>query len=340
MSASNASTGKRGIDLLHDPRLNKSTGFTEAERQALGLVGLVPDVTEAVGTQLGRGPPQPKNKPNDLERFIHLMNLLETNETLFYKVLMSDPARFLEIVYDPTIGEASLKFDHIFRRPHGMYLSISRKGRVREVLRNWPVKDVRFICVTNAGRILGLGDLGANGMAIPIGKLQLYTAAAGVPPEGLLPMYLDAGTNNETYLRDPLYLGLRQHRPSTEKFYAFVDEFVGAVQEVFPNCCIHFEDWTGTDAIALLARYRNKVSCYNDDIQGTAGVTLAGLINALKITGGQLEEQRILFLGAGSAAIGLADLIVSAMGQQGVAPEAARQQIRMFDTRGLVVAGG
>ncbi len=176
-------------------------------------------------------------------------------------------------------------------------------------------------------------------MGIPIGKLQLYTAAAGVPPEGLLPMYLDAGTNNETYLRDPLYVGLRQQRPASEELYAFVDEFVEAVQEVFPNCCIHFEDWTGVDAIALLARYRNKVSCYNDDIQGTAGVTLAGLINALKITGGQLKEQRILFLGAGSAAIGLADLIVSALGQQGVAPDVARQQIRMFDTQGLVVAG-
>jgi malate dehydrogenase (oxaloacetate-decarboxylating)(NADP+) len=207
------------------------------------------------------------------------------------------------------------------------------------VLRNWPVKDVRFICVTNAGRILGLGDLGANGMGIPIGKLQLYTAAAGVPPQGLLPMYLDAGTNNETYLADPLYVGLRQHRPPTEELYAFVDEFVAAVQEVFPNCCLHFEDWTGVDAIALLARYRDKVSCYNDDIQGTAGVTLAGMINALKITGGQLKDQRILFLGAGSAAIGLADLIVSALGQQGVAPDVARQQIRLFDTQGLVVAG-
>jgi malate dehydrogenase (oxaloacetate-decarboxylating)(NADP+) len=239
------------------------------------------------------------------------MNLLETDETLFYRTLMSDPARFLEIVYDPEIGEASLKFDQILRRPRGMYLSISRKGHVRKVLRNWPVKNVRFICATNGGRILGLGDLGANGMAIPIGKLQLYTAAAGVPPQGLLPMYVDAGTNNEAYLRDPLYLGLRQHRPSTEELYAFVDEFVDAVQEVFPNCCIHFEDWTGTDAIALLARYRNKVCCYNDDIQGTGGVTLAGVINALKITGGQLKEQRVLFLGAGSAAIGLADLIVA-----------------------------
>ena len=220
-----------------------------------------------------------------------------------------------------------------------MYLSITRKGQVKEMLRNWPVKDVRVICVTDGGRILGLGDLGANGMGIPIGKLQLYTAAAAVPPQGLLPMYLDAGTNNESLLRDPLYLGLRRPRPSTEELYAFVDEFVGAVQEVFPLCCIHFEDWTGVDAINLLARYRDKVCCYNDDIQGTAGIVLAGLINALKITGGQLKDQRILFLGAGSAAIGLADLIVSALVQQGVAQEAARQKIRMFDTKGLVVAG-
>ena len=338
MSASNTGNSNRGIDLLHDPRVNKSTGFTEAERQALGLVGLVPDVTESIETQLSRVLLQLKGKATDLDRFIHLMNLLETNQTLFYHTLMSDPARFLYIVYDPTIGEACLKFDEIFRRPAGMYLSISRKGHVREVLRNWPVKDVRVICVTNSGRILGLGDLGANGMGIPIGKLQLYTAAAGVPPEGLLPMYLDSGTNNETYLHDPLYLGLRQRRPSTEELYAFVDEFVEAVQEVFPNCCIHFEDWTGTDAIALLARYRDKVCSYNDDIQGTGGVTLAGLINSLKITGGVLREQRVLFLGAGSAAIGLADLIVSAQVQQGVAPEVARQRIRMFDTQGLVVA--
>jgi malate dehydrogenase (oxaloacetate-decarboxylating)(NADP+) len=339
MSASNTGITKRGIDLLHDPRLNKSTGFTEAERRALGLIGLVPDVTESIETQLSRVLLQLKDKATDLDRFIHLMNLLETNQTLFYHTLMSDPTRFLYIVYDPTIGEACLKFDQIFRRPLGMYLSMSRKGHVKEVLRNWPVKDVRVICVTNSGRILGLGDLGANGMGIPIGKLQLYTAAAGVPPEGLLPMYLDSGTNNETYLRDPLYLGLRQRRPSTEELYAFVDEFMEAVPEVFPNCCVHFEDWTGTDAIALLARYRDKYCCYNDDIQGTGGVTLAGLIYALKITGGQLKEQRVLFLGAGSAAIGLADLIVAGMGEQGVTPAAARQQIRMFDTQGLVVAG-
>lgn len=332
-------TTKRGMDVLHDPQINKSTGFAEAERQALGLVGLVPDVTETIETQLSRVLLQLKNKATDLDRFIYLMNLLDSNQTLFYRTLMSDPARFLEIVYDPTIGEACLKFDHIMRRPLGMYRSIKHKGHVKEVLRNWPVKDVRFICVTDSGRILGLGDLGANGMGIPIGKLQLYTAAAGVPPQGLLPMYLDAGTNNETYLADPLYVGMRQKRPPTAELYAFVDEFVEAVQEVFPNCCLHFEDWTGSDAIALLARYRNKVSCYNDDIQGTAGIVLAGLINALKLIGGQLKDQKILFLGAGSAAIGLADLVVSALGQQGIAPEVARQNIRMFDTQGLVVAG-
>ena len=295
---------KHGIDLLHDPALNKSTGFTEAERQALGLIGLVPDVTESEDLQLRRVMQQLGHKNTDLERYIYLVNLLDHDETLFYRTIMSDPARFLPIVYDPTIGEACLKFGHIFRGPRGMYLPITRRGHVKEVLRNWPVKDVRFICVTDGGRILGLGDLGANGMGIPIGKLQLYTAAAGVPPEGLLPMYLDAGTNNEQYLNDPLYLGLRRTRPSTEDLYSFVDEFVEAVQTVFPKCCIHFEDWTGVDAVHLLERYRNKYSVYNDDVQGTAGITLAGMINAARLKGTNLKDEKYLFLGAGSAAIG------------------------------------
>src|SRR6201988_4116874 len=294
------STNMQGVELLRNPSVNKATAYTEAEKESLGLVGLVPDVTEPIETQLSRVLWQLDQKTSDLERYIHLMNLLETNETLFYRTLMSDPTRFLEIVYDPTMGEASLKFDHIFRRQHGMYLSITRKGHVKEVLRNWPVKDVRFICVTDGGRILGLGDLGANGMGIPIGKLQLYTAAAGVPPHGLLPMYLDAGTNNEQYLRDPLYLGLRQTRPPTEQLFSFVDEFVEAVQEVFPNCCIHFEDWTGVDAVHLLQRYRDKYCVYNDDVQGTAGITLAGMINAAKLKGTKLKDEKYLFLGAGS----------------------------------------
>ena len=328
--------GKRGIDLLHDPVLNKATAYTEAERQALGLVGLVPDVTESEDLQLRRVLQQLGDKPTDLERYIYLVSLVDNDETLFYRTLMSDPARFLPIVYDPTIAEACLKFGHIYRRARGMYLSITRKGHVKEVLRNWPVQDVRVLCVTDAGRILGLGDLGANGMGIPIGKLQLYTAAAGVPPQGLLPMYLDAGTNNQPYLNDPLYLGLRRPRPSTEELYAFVDEFVEAVQEVFPLCCIHFEDWTGSDAVHLLARYRDKVCCYNDDIQGTAGVTLAGLIAALKVSGGKLRDQRILFLGAGSAAIGLAGLIGTAMVQEGLSLREAQARISMFDVNGLL----
>src|SRR5690348_11544673 len=233
---------KQGIEVLRDPSLNKSTAFTEEEKQALGIVGLVPDVTESEDLQLSRVMLQLGHKNTDLDRYIYLVNLLDHDETLFYRTIMSDPARFLPIVYDPTIGEACLKFGHIFRGPRGMYLSIRRRGKIREVLRNWPEKDVRFICVTDGGRILGLGDLGANGMGIPIGKLQLYTAAAGVPPHGLLPMYLDAGTDNEQYLHDPLYLGLRQPRPPTEELYSFVDEFMEAVQEVFPNCCVHFED--------------------------------------------------------------------------------------------------
>jgi malate dehydrogenase (oxaloacetate-decarboxylating)(NADP+) len=328
---------KRGVELLFDPRLNKSTAFTEKERDALGLTGLIPDVTETEDLQIRRVMQQLGHKLTDLDRYIYLVNLLDHDETLFYRVLMSDPARFLPIVYDPTIAEACLKFGHIYRGPHGMYLSMKRRGRVKDVLRNWPEKDVRVICVTDGGRILGLGDLGANGMGIPIGKLQLYTATAAVPPNVLLPMFLDAGTNNHEVLRDPLYLGLRQTRPRTEELYAFVDEFVAAVQEVFPLCCIHFEDWSGVDAVHLLARYRDNVCCYNDDVQGTASVVLAGLYNAQRIKGAKrLAEEKVLFLGAGSAGIGIADLIVSAMVQEGLPVEQARARVSLFDVHGLI----
>jgi malate dehydrogenase (oxaloacetate-decarboxylating)(NADP+) len=329
-------TNIRGIGVLQDPKLNKTTAFTEAEKQALGLVGLLPDVTETVDLQLQRVNLQLAQKPTDLERYIYLMNLLDHNETLFYRTLMSDPARFLPIVYDPTIGEACLKFGHIYRQARGMYLSITRRGKVKDVLKNWPQQDVRFICVTDAGRILGLGDLGANGMGIPIGKLQLYTACAGVPPQFLLPMYLDAGTNNEQYLHDPLYLGMRKTRPSTQELYSFVDEFVEAVQEVFPKCCIHFEDWTGVDAVHLLQRYRDEYCVYNDDVQGTAGIVLAGMINAAKIKGTKLSDEKYLFLGAGSAGIGLADLLCTAMVQEGLTLKQAQSRVHMFDINGLL----
>src|SRR5467141_2793280 len=329
------STTKHGIELLQDPSLNKSTAFTEAEKQSLGLVGLIPDVTETQELQLSRVLMQLSKKDTDLDRYIYLVNLLDHDETLFYRTVMSDPARFLPIVYDPTIGEACLKFGHIYRQTRGMYLSITRRGKVKEILKNWPQKDVRFICVTDGGRILGLGDLGANGAGIPIGKLQLYTACAGVPPQFLLPMYLDAGTNNEQYLHDPLYLGMRKTRPSTEELFSFVDEFVEAVQEVFPKCCIHFEDWTGVDAVHLLQRYRDEYCVYNDDVQGTAGIVLAGMINAAKIKGKKLSDEKYLFLGAGSAGIGLADLICSAMVQEGLTRKDAQARVYMFDINGL-----
>jgi malate dehydrogenase (oxaloacetate-decarboxylating)(NADP+) len=329
-------TNKHGIDVLKDPALNKSTAFTEAEKQTLGIVGLVPDVTETLDLQLSRVMMQLGHKNTDLDRYIYLVNLLDHDETLFYRTIMSDPARFLPIVYDPTIAEACLKFGHIYRQTRGMYLSITRRGKVKEVLRNWPRKDVRFICVTDGGRILGLGDLGANGAGIPIGKLQLYTACAGVPPQYLMPMYLDAGTNNEQYLHDPLYLGMRKTRPPTAELFSFVDEFVEAVQEVFPKCCIHFEDWTGVDAVHLLQRYRDKYCVYNDDVQGTAGITLAGMINAVKLKGTKLKDEKYLFLGAGSAGIGLADLLCSALGAQGLSLKDAQSRVYMFDVNGLL----
>jgi malate dehydrogenase (oxaloacetate-decarboxylating)(NADP+) len=329
-------TTAHGIEVLRNPALNKSTAFTEAEKQALGLVGLVPDVTETEDMQLRRVLMQLGHKNTELDRYIYLTNLLDHDETLFYRTIMSDPSRFLPIVYDPTIGEACLKFGHIFRQPRGIYLSIERRGKVKEILKNWPLKDIRFICVTDGGRILGLGDLGANGMGIPIGKLQLYTATAGVPPQYLLPMYLDAGTNNEQYLSDPLYLGLRKSRPTTAELYSFVDEFVEAVQDVFPKCCIHFEDWTGVDAVHLLERYRSNYCVYNDDVQGTAGIVLAGMINATKLKGTQLKDEKYLFLGAGSAAIGLANLLCSQLVAQGIPLKTAQKHVYMFDINGLL----
>ena len=329
-------TTLRGVAILRDPRLNKSTAFTESEREELGLLGLVPEGVDIEETQIQRVLLQLTQKPNDLEKYIHLSQLQDTDETLFFRVLMSDPAHFLPLVYTPTVGEACLQFGHIMRRSKGLYVSIKRKGRVREILRNWPERDVRFIVVTSGQRILGLGDLGANGMGIPIGKLALYTACAGVPPHFALPVMMDCGTNNESLLRDPLYLGLRQTRPQIAELDEFVDEFVAAVQEEFPNCCIQFEDWAGADAVRLLARYRDKVCCFNDDMQGTASVALAGLLGALRITGGKLSGQTFLFLGAGSAGTGIADLLTEAMIPEGLSPQEARSRIWLFDVNGLL----
>jgi malate dehydrogenase (oxaloacetate-decarboxylating)(NADP+) len=329
-------TTLRGGELLNDAVRNKGTAFSAGERRQYGLEGLLPHAVESLDRQVERVMQHLDAKPTDLERYIYLIGLSDRNETLFYRAVMSDPARFIPILYDPTVADACLAFGHIYRRARGMYITCDMKGRIAEVLRNWPTRDVRFVCVSTGGRILGLGDIGANGMGIPIGKLQLYTACAAVPPDCMLPILFDIGTTNAELRADPLYLGLRQPPPSEEELDALTEEFVQAVQQVFPGCCIHFEDWKGTDAIRMLNRYVDKVLCYNDDIQGTASVALAGLTTALQIIDAPLTEQRILFLGAGSAGIGIGGMIASAMQMKGLPQESARNRISMFDINGLL----
>jgi malate dehydrogenase (oxaloacetate-decarboxylating)(NADP+) len=326
-----------GYDLLHNPRRNKGTAFTYAERRARGIEGLLPPASITIELQVARLHAELANLDNDLQKYLLLSDLQARNETLFYAVLMSDPASFMPIVYTPTVGEACQKFDQIFREPRGIYLPISARGRLREILSNWSQKDVRFIVVTDGERILGLGDLGVGGMGIPIGKLALYTACAGVPPQYCLPVTLDVGTNNQDLLDDPLYLGLHQNRVRGEDYNAFIDEFVEAVQVLYPKCCIQWEDFANFNAVPILARYQDKVCTYNDDIQGTAAVALAGMLGALRISGQKLTEQRFLFLGGGSAATGIAELISQAMALEGMDIAAARSRNALFDIEGLIV---
>lgn len=326
----------RGTALLNNALLNKGTAFTEAERREYGLEGLLPTQVETLDRQVERIHRHLEAKPSNLERYIYLSGLRDQNQTLFYRVLMSNPAQFVPIVYAPTLAAVCQQFSHIYRRPRGMYISLDMRGRIRDVLRNWPTDNVRFLCVTTGGRILGLGDIGVNGMGIPIGKLDLYTACGAVPPEVLLPVQLDIGTTNSALRADPLYLGLRREPPPLKELDGFVEEFVSAVKEVFPNCCLHFEDWKGTDALHYLDKYRNTALCYNDDIQGTAAVTLAGLITALKIKNETLAQQRFLFLGAGSSGLGTADMLISALKQEGISEQDAIERITLMDVNGLL----
>jgi len=326
-----------GYDMLRNPRLNKGTAFTEAERRKWGLEGLLPPAITTIELQVARRHAEIAALEDDLQKYLVLSDLQARNETLYYAVLMSDPATYMPLVYTPTVGEACQKFGHIFRAPRGIYLPISARGRVKELLSNWPEKDVRFIVVTDGERILGLGDLGAGGMGIPIGKLALYTACAGVPPQGCLPVVLDVGTNNQALLEDPLYLGLRQDRERGEAYLTFVDEFVTAVQQLYPKCCIQWEDFANVNAVPILARYRDSICTFNDDIQGTAAVALAGILAASPLTGKKLTEQRFLFLGAGSAATGIAELISLAMAREGMDLAEARRRNALFDVNGLLV---
>jgi malate dehydrogenase (oxaloacetate-decarboxylating)(NADP+) len=337
-SASRASDRLAGLALLDDPVRNKGTAFTESERKRFRLEGLLPASVETIDRQVERVLEHFEDMPTNLERYIYLNGLCDRNETLFFRTVMSDPLRFIPILYDPTVADACLTFGHIYRRTRGMYITRHMKKRIAEVLQNWPEREVRFVCVSTGGRILGLGDIGANGMGIPIGKLQLYTACAAIPPHGLLPVLFDIGTSNDVLRADPLYLGLREKTPSLAELDELTDEFVDAVQKVFPGCCIHFEDWKGTDAIRMLKRYKDKVLCYNDDIQGTASIVLAGLTTALEILDASLTGQRVLFFGAGSAGVGIADMIVSAMQLKGLSQEDARQRISLFDSKGLLEA--
>lgn len=327
-----------GAALLHDPRRNQGSAFTAEQRRAAGIEGMLPSVPDTLETQVARVHAQLAILDSDLQKYLFLSDLQARNEVLFYAVIMADPAAFMPLVYTPTVGEGCQKLDHVFRATRGMYLPITAKGRLKEILSNWPEPDVRFIVVTDGERILGLGDLGIGGMGIPIGKLALYTACAGVPPQLTMPITLDVGTNNHALLEDPLYLGLRQERVRGAAYDEFIAEFVEAVQELFPKCCLQWEDFANINAVPILARYRDRICTYNDDIQGTAAVALAGILGGLRISGGKLTEQRFLFLGGGSAATGIATLISEAMALEGLPIEEARQRLWLFDVNGLMVS--
>ena len=327
----------KGLALLHEPLLNKGTAFTEAERDTFGLRGLLPPHVHTQDEQVRRVMMNYHSKPNDLERYVFLMALQDRNETLFYRVVMDHMEEMMPIIYTPIVGRACQEFGHLFRRPRGLYVTAADRGRVSAILRNWPAREVRVIVVTDGERILGLGDLGAQGMGIPIGKLSLYTACAGVHPSVCLPVTVDVGTNNEALLKDPLYTGLRQHRLRGAAYDELMDEFIQAVQRRWPRCLIQFEDFANHNAFRLLHKYQNRVCAFNDDIQGTAAVVLAGIYSALRISGGKLREQKVLFLGAGEAGLGIGGLLVTALMEEGLSQAEARRRCWFVDSQGLVV---
>ena len=325
-----------GMALLRDPLLNKGTAFTEQERDALGLRGLLPAHVLSMQAQAERVMTNLRRLPNDLEKYVALNGLHDRNEALFFRVVADNIDEIQPLIYTPTVGLACQRFGHIFQRPRGLFISANDRGRIAELLHNWPYV-AKLIVVTDGERILGLGDLGANGMGIPVGKLSLYAACAGIHPKLCLPVMLDVGTNNQTLLDDPYYVGLRQKRLSGPAYDQFVDEFVTAARAAFSGVLIQFEDFANHSAFQLLHKYRDKIPTFNDDIQGTASVALAGLFSALRVTGGKLSEQKVLFLGAGEAATGIADLVVSAIKAEGASEAEARLRTWLVDSRGLVV---
>ena len=327
-----------GVDLLHDPTFNKGTAFTEEERVRLKLRGLLPPRILTQEQQVLKILENFRKEPSDIEKYLYLISLQDRNERLFYRVVIDHLQEVMPIIYTPTVGLACQLYGHIWRRARGLFITADDRGRVIDVMTNWPYGPVRAIVVTDGQRILGLGDLGANGMGIPVGKLSLYTACAGIDPAWCLPITLDVGTENEQLLQDPLYSGLPQRRLPADRYDAFLEEFMQAVARAWPQALVQFEDFGNTNAFRLLKKYRDRVCCFNDDIQGTAAMCLAGLYAAIRLVSiPRLTAQTILFLGAGEAGIGIADLVVAALMAEGLSSEEARRRCWFVDSKGLVV---
>jgi malate dehydrogenase (oxaloacetate-decarboxylating) len=329
-------SGLKGHQLLEHPLLNEGSAFTEADRRRLGLLGLLPYHSSTVEEQLTRVYENYKRKENDLERYIFLNGLQDRNETLFYRLLQKHIAEMMPIIYTPTVGEGCRRYSHVFRRPRGLYISYPYREEIAALLDNTPARDVDVIVVTDGERILGLGDLGVGGMGIPVGKLALYTLCAGIHPATTLPILLDVGTDNQELLDDPLYLGWRHPRVRGEDYDQFIEAFVQAVMNRFPNVLLQWEDFAKHNAPRILERYRDRMCTFNDDIQGTGAVAVAGLLAASKVTKTNLTDQRIVILGAGASAIGICDQIVAAMQSEGRSPDQAKKSLWLVDSKGLV----
>jgi malate dehydrogenase (oxaloacetate-decarboxylating) len=329
----------RGMNLLDAPLLSKGTAFTQTERTGFGLHGLLPAEVETLEQQVVRAYEAYQRKDEDLERHIYLRALQDTNEVLFYKLLLDHIEEMTPIVYTPTVALACEQFSHIYRRPRGLFISYPLRDSLAELLRNRPNKDVDVIVVTDGERILGIGDQGAGGLGIPIGKLSLYTLIGGIRPERTLPIVLDVGTNNSERLNDPEYLGWRHERITGQAYFDFVDQFVQAVKQELPGTCLQWEDFATPHARPILQRYRDELLTFNDDIQGTAAVALGAALGAVKVTGKTLKEQQIVMLGAGSAGIGVADGLRAAMKGEGLTEDEARSRFWVIDKNGLLQSG-
>jgi malate dehydrogenase (oxaloacetate-decarboxylating) len=329
----------RGTDLLNRQGLNKGTAFTEEERSKLGLHGLLPPHVESLNEQVVRAYEAYKRKDDDLERHIYLRALQDTNEVLFYRLLLDHIEEMTPMVYTPVVAQACQQFSHIYRRPRGLFISYPMRDSIPALLRNRPNPEVDVIVVTDGERILGIGDQGAGGLGIPIGKLSLYTLIGGIRPERTLPIVLDVGTNNKERLNDPEYLGWRHERITGQEYFDFVDQFVQAVKQELPGTCLQWEDFATPHARPILQRYHDELLTFNDDIQGTAAVALGAILSAVKVTGKNLKDQQIVMFGAGSAGIGVADGLRAAMKGEGLSEEETRSRFWVVDRNGLLHSG-